>query len=386
MKKKSIFTLCMAIAITTVAQQEIKNKKNGNYTFTIVKNLEATGVQNQAKSSTCWSFSSLSFIESELIRMGKPSVNLSEMFVVHHAYTDKAEKFVRMHGNTTFAPGGGFHDALYVMKKYGIVPQSVYSGMANGEKELNHFQMDNMLRGMVEGVIAPQKETTISDGWQKAIDATLDAYLGKLPETFDYNGKQYTPSSFAASLGIDYTNYIEITSYTHHPFYTKFILEIPDNWMWDEVHNVPLNELVDVIDNSILSGYSVAWGADVGEPGFSFKDGIAVVPDLDWKDIKKEKIDSVVNHPGKQKEITQAMRQKSFDNYETTDDHGMHIVGIAKDQNGTKYYIVKNSWGTTRNECGGYFYVSEAYLKYKTTSIMINKESLKKEQAKKLGL
>jgi bleomycin hydrolase len=384
MNKKNIFIAFIAIASSTIAQ-EVRNKKDGNYKFTIVKNLESTAVQNQAKSNTCWSFSSLSFMESELLRMGKPSVNLSEMFVVHHAYSDKADKYVRMHGNTTFAAGGGFHDVLYVMKKYGVVPQSVYNGLPYGEKEINQNEMDNILKAMVDNLVIPKKDN-LTEGWPKAIDGTLDAYLGKLPDNFDYNGKQYTPQSFAASLGINYDNYIELTSYTHHPFYTKFALEIPDNWMWDQVYNVPLNEFISIIDNSLTNGYTVAWGADVSDPGFAFKDGIAIVPDLDWKDIKREKMDSVINTPGKQKEITQAMRQKAFDNYETTDDHGMHIVGIVNDQNGTKYYIVKNSWGTARNECGGYFYVSEAYVKYKTTSIMINKESLKKEEAKKLGL
>ncbi len=381
-KKNIIVALIITIASSTFAQ-EIKNKKDGNYRFTIVKNLEATPVQNQAKSSTCWSFSSLSFIESELLRMGKPSVNFSEMFVVHHTYLDKAEKYVRMHGNISFAAGGAFHDVIYVMKKYGIVPQSVYSGLPNGEKEINHDQMDRVLAAMVKEVI---KKDVVADGWYKAVDATLDAYLGKLPESFEFNGKQYTPQSYAASLGINYENYIEITSFTHHPFYTKFALEIPDNWQWREMYNVPLGEFVDIIDNSIMNGYSVAWGADVGETGFSFKDGVAIVPNIEWSSVKKEKIDSVINNPGKQMEITQAIRQKAFDNFETTDDHGMHIVGIAKDQNGTKYYVVKNSWGTLKNECGGYFYVSEAYLKYKTTSIMINKESLKKEEAKKIGL
>ncbi|HRG38544.1 MAG TPA: C1 family peptidase [Bacteroidia bacterium] len=383
MKKKSILIGFIALASTMFAQ-EVKNKKEGNYKFTIVKNMDATPVKNQAKSNTCWSFSSLSFLESELIRMGKPRVELSEMFVVHHAYLDKAEKYVRMHGNTNFAAGGAFHDMLYVMKNYGLVPRSVYMGNPNGDKEINQLQMDDMLRNIVDGII---KEKVISNkNWLKGVDGVLDAYLGKMPENFDYNGKQYTPQTFAASLGIDPNNYIEITSFTHHPFYSKFALEIPDNWQWREMQNVPLNELIDIIDNSLTNGYTVAWGADVGEPGFVFANGVAVVPDADLKGMKKEKIDSIVNNPGKQKEITQELRQEAFNNYETTDDHGMHIVGIAKDQNGTKYYIVKNSWGTTRNDCDGYFYVSEAYMKYKTTSIMINKESLKKEQAKKIGL
>lgn len=382
MNKKSIFIAALAIASSTVAQ-EIKNKKDGNYKFTIVKNLEATEVQNQAQSSTCWSFSSLSFIESELLRMGKPRVNLSEMFVVHHEYLEKADRYVRMHGKTSFSAGGAFHDVMYIIKKYGVVPQSVYSGLQYGQTEINHFEMDNMMKAMLGGLV---KQDEISPGWKMALEGTLDSYLGKMPENFEYNGKKYTPESFASSLGLNYDNYIELTSFTHHPFYSKFILEVPDNWLWKEVYNVPLDEFMEVLDNSLMNGYTVAWGADVHEKGFSFKDGVAIVPDLDWDKVKKEKIDSVINNPGKQMQITQAIRQQAFDSYETEDDHGMHIVGIVKDQNGTKYYIIKNSWGTLKNECGGYFYASEAYVRYKTTSIMINKESLKKEEAKKLGL
>lgn len=232
MKKKSILLGFIALVSTTIAQ-EVKNKKDGNYKFTIVKNMDAMPVKNQAKSNTCWSFSSLSFIESELIRMGKPRVELSEMYVVHKAYLDKAEKYVRMHGHNNFAAGGAFHDMLYVMKNYGLVPRSVYMGNPNGEKEINLLQMDDMLKNMVDGII---KEKVISNkNWLKGVDGVLDAYLGKMPENFDYNGKQYTPQSFAATLGIDPNNYIEITSFTHHPFYSKFALEIPDNWQWKEM-------------------------------------------------------------------------------------------------------------------------------------------------------
>ncbi len=384
---RNYFFIPVAVALSSSAiAQTISNKKDGNYKFTVVKNLDATEVQNQAQSGTCWSFSSLSFFESELLRMGKPKVNLSEMFVVRNAYMAKADKYVRMHGLINFGPGGEFHDVAYVIQNYGMVPQSAYTGFANGEKaqkDVNSSEMDAMLKAEVDVVV---KENKITTGWAKTVNSTLDAYLGKVPDTFDYMGKQYTPKSFAASLGLNMDNYIELTSFTHHPFYTKFAMEVQDNWAWDQVYNVPVNEMMDIIDHAIMSGYTLAWGADVSEKGFSYKNGIAVVPDLNWDDIKKEKIDSVVNAPAKQKEITQVMRQEAFDNYETQDDHGMHITGIVKDQNGTKYYIIKNSWGTDRNECGGYFYASEAFVKYKTTSIMLHKEAISKDIAKKLKL
>ncbi len=381
--KKQIILGLALIAADLVVAQTLSNKKDGNYKFTVVKNIEATEVQNQAQSGTCWSFSSLSFFESELLRMGKPKVNLSEMFIVRNAYMAKADKYVRMHGLINFGPGGAFHDAAYVIKNFGMVPQSAYIGLVNGDKEINHNEMDAMLKAEVDVIVKANK---ISPSWAVAVNSTLDAYLGKAPETFDYMGKQYNPKSFAASLGLNMDNYIEISSFSHHPFYSKFAIEVQDNWAWAQVYNVPLIEMIDVIDNAIMNGYSIAWGADVSEKGFSFKNGVAIVPDLDWADVKKEKIDSVILNPGKQMEITQEIRQKAFDNYETQDDHGMHIVGIVKDQNGTKFYVIKNSWGIKNNDCDGYFYASEAFVKYKTTSIMLHKDGVKKEIAKKLGM
>ncbi len=386
--KKTVFLSFVMLATSAITAQTLTNKKDGKYTFTVVKNLDALAVQNQGSSGTCWTFSSLSFIESELLRMGKPKVNLSEMFIVHTAYNMKADKYVRMHGAVNFGEGGAFHDVMQVVKDSGLVPQVVYSGFENGEKDvngekkINHGELDALTKSMVENVIKRPKPGV---AWKKAFNGTLDAYLGTVPKSFTYEGKQYTPVSFRDMLGINANNYIEISSFSHHPFYSKFVLEVPDNWASSQVYNLPVDEMIEVMDNALMAGYTIAWGADVSEKGFSFKNGVAVVPDLEWGDMKKESIDSVVLSPGKQKNITQEIRQEAFDNYETQDDHGMHIVGIVKDQNGTKYYIVKNSWGVKGNDCDGFFYASEAFVKYKTTSIMLHKDGVKKEIAKKLG-
>jgi len=316
-------------------------------------------------------------------------VNLSEMFIVHTAYNMKADKYVRMHGSVNFGEGGAFHDVMEVVKEEGIIPQSVYSGFENGEKDvngvrrINHSEMDAIAKNMVETVIKSPKPGV---AWKKAFNSTLDAYLGPIPQTFTYEGKQYTPKSFRDMLGINPDNYIELSSFNHHEYYKKFVIEVPDNWAASQVYNVHLDEMIEVIDNAIMNGYTVAWGSDVSEKGFSFKNGVAIVPAVDWSDIKKEKVDSVILNPGKELVITEQMRQEAFDNYETQDDHGMHIVGIVKDQNGTKYYIVKNSWGIKNNDCDGYFYASEAFVKYKTTSILLHKDAVKKEIAKKLGM
>lgn len=380
------------------AQDQKPEPKEEGFVFTPIKELKATPVEDQYKSGTCWSFSGLSFMESEMLRQGKPAVNLSEMFLVRHCYFDKAVKDVRLHGSLNFGGGGAFTDILYVWKNYGMVPEEVYEGLSYGEKKHVHAEIDEVLKDYVDGVIKGKKVTT---AWKDGFNGILDAYFGKLPEVFHYQGKEYTPQSFAKDYcGLNVDDYVMLTSYTHHPFYKPFVLEVPDNWLWGDVYNVPLDELEQVIDNAINTGYTVAWAADVSEKGFqTTKKGVAVVPEVSVSDMKdselskweklseKEKDEELykLDKPGKEKVITQEMRQEAFDNYETTDDHGMHIIGISKDQNGTLYYKVKNSWGKY-NKYDGYFYASKPFVRYKTMSIMVHKDAIPKALRKKLGI
>lgn len=389
----SIAFLSVIILLTANAQDTLRNKKDGGYIFTVVKDLEATEVQNQNRTGTCWSFSALSFFESELIRMGKGKVNLSEMFIVRNAYSDKVEKYVRMHGDINLAAGGAFHDIPYIIKKYGIVPEEVYKGLNYGAEEHNHDEMDDLVKAMADQLIKKSKLTT---AWKPAIESTLDAYLGSIPKEFEVKGKKYTPQSYAKNLGLNMDDYVAISSFTHHPFYEKFILEVPDNWIWGSMYNVKLDEMMKTIDNAIMNGYTVAWASDVSEKGFSFKNGLAIVPEdpdkivktgednKNFSDAGADKKGSIFDAPGQEKVITQEIRQEAFDNFETTDDHGMHITGIVKDQLGNKYYIVKNSWGTKHNDCDGYFYASEAFVRYKTMNILVHKDAVPKDLAKKL--
>ena len=372
------------------AQDTLRNKKNGGYLFTVVKDLQTMPVKNQCRTGTCWTFSSLSFFESELLRMGKGNYNLSEMFIVRNAYFDKAVKYVRMGGKTNFGEGGEFHDIPYVIAKYGIVPEDAYMGLNYGNKQHDHRELNAVLTAMVNAV---NSQGILSTAWQQAVQGTLDAYFGKLPTEFDYNGKKYTPKSFALSLGLNMDDYVCVTSYNHHPFYSKFPLEVEDNWSWGETNNVPIDEMIEVLDNAVTHGYSVAWAADVSDSFFSFKEGLALVPTDDCK-IKKDnnapadapKPKGPYDAPCKEKKITQEIRQDAFDRRMATDDHGMHIVGIVKDQNGNKYYKIKNSWGTDRNDDKGFFYASEAYIRLQTTNLMMHKDALPKNISKKLNI
>lgn len=396
---RNLFLAVGVMASMFVTAQEKKEEEKG-FQFTTIKDIPCTSVKDQYRSGTCWSFSGLGFLEAEMLRMGKPAVDLSEMFIVYHAYSDKAVKYVRLHGGLNFGAGGAFHDVTNVIKKYGVVPEEVYNGLNYGEEKHVHGELDRTLLDQVKVVVDnPNKKLTTA--WHDALNSTLDSYLGKLPEKFKFQGKEFTPQTFAQEMiGLNMDDYVEISSYTHHPFYSKFIIEVPDNWSWDQVYNVPMNELNEIIDNAINTGYTVAWAADVSEKGFATSQkGVAVIPAVDkanmtdaeitkWeKQTEKERNEELykLTKPGAEKVITQEMRQIDFDNYQTTDDHGMVIVGTAKDQNGNLYYKVKNSWGDY-NDYDGYFYASKPYVSYKTMSIMVHKDAIPKNIRKKLNI
>lgn len=398
-KLRNLLFAGLVTASFVVSAQDNKEEEKG-YQFTPVKEIPCTSVKDQHRSGTCWSFSGLGFLEAEMLRLGKPAVDLSEMFIVYHSYSDKAVKYVRLHGSLNFGAGGAFHDVTNVIKKYGIVPEEAYTGLNYGEEKHVHGELDRTLLDQVKVVVDnPNKKLTTA--WHDALNGTLDTYLGKLPEKFKFQGTDYTPQTFAQEVvGLNMNDYVEISSYTHHPFYSKFIIEVPDNWSWDGVYNVPLNEMEEIIDNAINTGFTVAWAADVSEKGFlTSQKGVAVIPVADkanmtdaeiakWeKQTEKERNEELykLSKPGAEKVITQEMRQIDFDNFQTTDDHGMLIVGSAKDQIGNPYYKVKNSWGDY-NDYDGYFYASKPYVKYKTMSIMVHKDAIPKNIRKKLNL
>lgn len=390
-------TLALGAMAATDDNTEKKDSVEG-FKFTDVKVNKTTPVKNQNKSGTCWSFSGVGFLEDELLRKTGKEYDLSEMWVVRHCYTDKADKYVRMDGKINFSQGGSSFDVPYVWERYGIVPEEAYRGLNYGEEKHDHGELESVLSGMVNAV--NNKRGKKSTAWKGAMEGALDSYFGPKPETFEYEGKTYTPQSFAKSLGLDMNDYVGITSYTHHPFYTQFPIEVADNWLWAKSYNVPMEELKAIVDNALDKGYSLNWAADVSEPGFKWKEGFAVIPkkktDKDltgtelsrWVKLSKKEQDEENNKiigPREEIVVTQEMRQEMFDNHETTDDHGMVIMGTAVDQNGTRYYKVKNSWDTD-HVYGGFFYVSEPYFLAKTIGVLVNREAVPAATAKKLKL
>lgn len=394
-KLKNLLAVCaFFVGISAVfAQDNLVNSLKVNasenskaaFTFTDIVNLEKTSVKNQGSSGTCWSYSGNSFIESEMIRMGKKPVEISQIYTARNAYIEKGRNYVRMHGAVTLGDGGAFHDVINMYKKYGAVPQLVYSGLNYGTDKNKFGEMAAIMEAVLAATVKnPNGELT--PNWEKAYTAVIDSYLGEAPKSFDYNGKKYTPETFAKDvIGINADDYVEISSLQEYPYYTKFVFMVPDNWSFDQVYNVKINELTDIIDHALKTGYSVAWGGDVSEKSFSWKNGVAFVPEKKYNDMTAEEKADLFNGPKTELVVTEEMRQKAFDNYTTTDDHGMHIVGLSKDQNGKEYYIVKNSWGSS-NDYKGYLFMTKEFVKYKTTDIMLHKGGLPASIAKKLGI
>ena len=342
------------------------------YSFTTDKMISCTEVKNQQKTNTCWSYATTSFIESELLRVGKGKYDLSEMFVVKNIFKEKAYNYVMRQGKANFAQGGLSHDVIRAINKYGFIPENQFSGLSATETIHDHSELERGLKSYLDGIL---KRNPLSQHWQQAVDNILDAYLGISPTQFEVNNETYTPKSFFKDLGLSAEDYISITSFTHSAFYEKFILELPDNFSNGMYYNIPLEELVEVIDYALISGYSISWDGDVSESSFDGQKGIAVLPVDTEMDCFSSPVDEII--------VTQNNRQAAFESHRTTDDHLMHIVGLSLDQNGTKYYVLKNSWGKN-NPYQGYIYMSESYLKMKTISITMHKEGLPEKASRKL--
>lgn len=383
--KRTCLLLAFAMPVALFAQDDLIKKLDGNesdsakkkFEFKHIIDLENTDVKNQGKSGTCWSYSTNSFLESEMSRIGREPVDIAEIYTARCVYMDKAESYVRMHGKLEYGDGGACHDVINMYAKYGALPQSVYSGLNYGTDKNQFGEMQAILKGMLDAVVRNPNHK-ITPNWKKAFKAVLDAYLGPVPETFTYKGKLYTPKTFARDIiGIQPADYMEFSSFSYQPYYEKTMLMVPDNWSLDKVYNVKMNDMTTIIDNALKNGYTVAWATDVSEKYFSWKNGVAFVPEQDWDDMDDSTRKDLFNGPKKDRRITEEMRQEAFDNYTTTDDHGMHIVGLAEDQNGKEYYIVKNSWGE-KNDYKGYIYVTKPYVLYKTTAFLVNKGAVPK--------
>lgn len=389
------FTISLAAALLAMPIFAQEAPKAPEYEFTTVKENPITSIKNQYRSGTCWCFSALSFVESEILRTKGYELDLSEMFVVGKSYRDRAVKYVRLDGHLNFAAGSSFGDVLHVINDYGIVPQDAMPGFNYGTELPEHNELDAVLKGYVDAV-KKNPNRKLSTAWLRGFDGIVEAYFGEYPETFTVDGAEYTPESFREHIGFNYDDYVNITSFTHHPFYEPFVIEVCDNWRWDSAYNLPMDEMMEVMYNAIDKGYTIAWGSDVSEKGFT-RDGLAVMPVEEkkaaagsdqerWvgKAAETEKEEVKASLP-QEMTITQEMRQDGYDRKTTTDDHGMHIYGVAKDQNGTKYFMVKNSWGET-GKYKGVWYASDSFVRYKTMNIVVHKDALPKHIAKKLGI
>lgn len=373
--KYALFVGGLALCFSANAQ-----KING-YQFTEVKRAAETPVKNQQNTGTCWSFSSTSFLESEILRTKNEVVDLSEMYIVRNIYFEKAQNYILRQGHAQFGQGALAHDLLGSVAKYGAVPESVYPGRAEGSKH-DHTEIEAVLKGLCDVYI---KSGVLSDHWKNTVNAVLDEYFGKLPTTFTYKSKQYTPASFAAAYGINNLNIVHLTSFTHHPFYAPFVLEVPDNFSNGSFQNLPLDEFMKVLTYALENGYTVTWDCDVSNKGFNAGKGIAIQPQKAFADMSKAEMDSAFTNPVAQLPITQEYRQKLFENLTTQDDHLMQITGMVKDQNGNLYFIVKNSWGEI-SDLKGHVYASESYVKLNSISISLPRAAIPAEIAGKLKL
>lgn len=382
-KRYAIFVLLLCFFFPKILGQEKFQNDNiyqvsindtsiqKDYHFTLEKIIPSTSVKNQCMSSTCWCFSALSVLESEILTRKKENIDLSPMYVVRQSYIDRAIQYVRMHGYVHFSGSGLNYDVIDAIKKNGIVPQSVYPGL-HGKVCYDHTEMDSVLYSYIQSVI---KYSLLNPKWLNRFKNLLDYYLGTPPDSFIFNATWYTPKTFLKYLDLHLDDYVVLTSFLHHPYYEHFVLEVPDNWAFGEAYNLPLSELQSLIDSAIMHNYTIGWSADVTEKGFQFYKGVAVIPDLNELTDADSLWQNAYHFPSKELTITPELRQMQFDNYSTTDDHGMQIVGLAKDQTGKRFYYVKNSWGIN-SKYNGYLYVSENYLKLKTTSIMVNKNAI----------
>lgn len=405
---KKFFTLALGAALSAsafatdfqapAAEPVIENPDSTGFTFTDVKINKTGSVKDQNKSGTCWAFSGISTLEDNVMRKGGPELDISEMFVVRNAYIEKAKKFMRMNGTVNFSQGGSFADVVNMVAQYGAMPEEAYPGLNYGEAKHSHYEMAEALEAYLRAVLnRGTKNKKLSDAWLAGFEGILDAYLGKAPETFTWNGKTYTPLQWSKEMKLEPENFVNVVSFTHHPFYQNFVLEIPDNWAWTESMNVPLEDLQRITDNALEKGWTVMWAADVSEGGFKWNKGYALLPDdkdskdmtdtelsrwvkLSDKDRENSKFD--INGPVKEKSVTQESRQKAFDNFETTDDHGMVIVGTATDQEGNKYYKVKNSWDTNQLY-DGYLYVSVPFFLEKTIGVGVQPDAIPNDIRKK---
>jgi bleomycin hydrolase len=390
-KMKKILFVLLTTSTSLFAQDNLVNSLKANqsdsvkakFQFTTILNLENSPVKNQGSSGTCWSYSGNSFLESEMIKTGKPMVDISEIYTARCAYIERAKNYVRMHGNIGWGDGAELHDVVNIYKKYGAMPYEAYTGLNYGTTKNKFGEMQAALEGFLKGIVE-NKNGKLTKNWMPAFIAALDTYLGKVPETFMYNNKQYTPLTFASEVvGLDANNYLELSSFTYAPYYEPTLLMVPDNWSLQRVYNIPLEEMTSLVDNALAKGHTVAWATDVSEKGFSWKNGVAIVPEKEFEDMDDAEKKVMFDGPKNEKTITPQVREDAFDDYTTTDDHGMHIVGLAKDQNGKEYYMVKNSWGD-KNDYKGYLYVSKAFFQYKTTAVLVNQVAIPTATLRKL--